>query len=238
MKKFDGFPARMEFTSVPNLFFSSLLPQIDDMAELKVTLHVLAALYRKKGYPRFVTFQELLENASLMSSFKGTAVAPEEILRGALKMAVERGTLLSLAVEKDGASQDVYFLNDGNGRQALVRIQSGALRLAGLTAINKITVEAEEQPNIFKLFEDNTGILITPMIADELREAEKLYPEEWIRDAIKEAVLHNKRNIRYINKILETWSAEGKTDGAYQRHPEKTGPERYVKQRYGHMVQR
>ena len=71
MKKFNGFPARMEFTSIPNLFFTSLLPQITDMAELKVTLHVLAAIYRKKGYPRFVSFSELAGDAALVGGLGG-----------------------------------------------------------------------------------------------------------------------------------------------------------------------
>ena len=72
MKQFNGFPAKMEFTAIPNLFFSTLLPQISDMAELKTTLHIIAALYRKRGYPRFVTFREMLGNASLMSGLSET----------------------------------------------------------------------------------------------------------------------------------------------------------------------
>ena len=41
MKSFSGFPAgKLRFTSVPNLFFSELLPTMDDLAELKVTLHI------------------------------------------------------------------------------------------------------------------------------------------------------------------------------------------------------
>ncbi|GAH34088.1 unnamed protein product, partial [marine sediment metagenome] len=31
MEQFKGFPAKMQFTSLPNLFFSSLLPQISDI---------------------------------------------------------------------------------------------------------------------------------------------------------------------------------------------------------------
>ena len=57
MKQFKGFPARMQFTPVPNLFFSSLLPQINDIAELKTTLHIFRAIYGKKGYPRFVSYR-------------------------------------------------------------------------------------------------------------------------------------------------------------------------------------
>jgi len=77
------------------------------------------------------------------------------------------------------------------------------------------------------------------MIAEELREAEKLYPLNWIRDAIKEAVTLNKRSWRYIAAILERWSTEGKIDGTYRRDSaQKKGPDKYIKGKYGHMVGR
>jgi DNA replication protein len=76
------------------------------------------------------------------------------------------------------------------------------------------------------------------MIADELRDAERLYPQTWIRDAIKEAVSRNKRNWRYIAKILERWSAEGKSNGTYRGDFKKTDPDKYIKGKYGHIVRR
>jgi DnaD/phage-associated family protein len=79
--------------------------------------------------------------------------------------------------------------------------------------------------------------MLTPIIADELTEAEKLYPEEWIRDAIKEAVSLNKRNWRYIARILENWSAEGRGDGTHQRDTQKSA-DKYNRQKYGHLFQR
>jgi DNA replication protein len=234
MSKFQGFPARAEYTSIPNAFFSTLLPEIDDLAELKTTLHVIAAIYRKKGYPRLVSFNELLGNAALMDSLRCPGDTGEETLRCALKMAAERGTILSLALEKDG---DVYFLNDESGRQAAAKMESGELKPGGLKAGRKPDVPAEAMPDIFTLYEQNIGML-TPIVADELRDAEKLYPPEWLRDAIREAALHNKRNIKYISKILENWSVEGRSDGTYQRDSQKAGPEKYFKGKYGHMVQR
>ena len=45
------------------------------------------------------------------------------------------------------------------------------------------------------------------MIADALREAEDMYPEEWIEDAIDEAVKQNKRSWRYVSAILEAMGA-------------------------------
>jgi DNA replication protein len=237
MKKFEGFPARMEYTPLPNVFFSGLLPQIDDIAELKTTLNVLAKIYRKRGYPRYVSFQELLGDDSLTSSLRGEKSKPETALQNALEKAVERGTLLLLAMEKDGVSEDIYFLNTASNREVVEKIQDGELELSGLQTTGRKYVPPEEVPDIYTLYEENIGIL-TPMIADELREAEKLYPKDWINDAIKEAVLHNKRNIKYILKILENWAAEGKGDGTYQRHPQKTDPDKYIKGKYGHMVRR
>ena len=223
MSKFQGFPSRTEFTPVPNAFFGTLLAEIDDVDELKVTLHVIAALYPKKGSPRYVSFDELL----------GATKMDENRLRGALDKAVERGTVLSLT----GDSQNIYFLNDEPGRQSVCKIESGELKLGDFKAALKPEAPATAVPDIFALYEENIGML-TPMVADELKEIEKLYPPEWLRDAVREAALHNKRNIRYFSKILENWSTEGRSNGTYQRDIKKTDPDRFIKGKYGHMVRR
>jgi DNA replication protein len=235
MTQFQGFPSggRVQYTAVPNAFFSAVLPQITDIHELKTTLHIIAALYNRKGYPRFIPYSELIGDTVLMQGLDRS----EETLRNALKMAVERGTLLSLSVEKESTSEDIYFLNDEPGRQAVENILSGELKLAGLKAQANAPATAEPLPDIFTLYEQNIGML-TPMIAEELRDAVKLYPEDWIRDAIKEAVTYNKRNIKYIDKILQNWSIEGRSDGTYQRDSKATGPDKYFKGKYGHMVRR
>lgn len=239
MKQFAGFPARMQFTPVPNFFFSALLPQISDIAELKTTLHIFESLYRKRGYPKFATYHELLGNKSLVSSLKETTKPPDEALRTALEMASRRGTILHLALDKDGVAEDIYFLNTEQNRNIVDKIQKGEFSLSGLKAKAQthIEIETEEQPDIFTLYEENIGML-TPIIADELREATRLYPESWITDAIREAVALEKRNWKYIGAILEHWSTEGRGDGAYRRDSKKTDPDKYIKGKYGHMVRR
>ena len=238
MEQFKGFPAKMQFTPVPNLFFSRLLPQINDMAELKTTLHILESLYHKRGYPRFVTYRELLANKSLVSSLRQISKPTDEVVRNALEMATQRGTILHMVLDRGGKQEDIYFLNTESDRQAVAKIQSGELKLPGLKAERQSYTEAKELPDIFTLYEQNIGML-TPMIADELREADKLYPENWIRDAIREAVALNKRNWRYIAAILERWATEGRGDGTYRRDSKKkTSPDKYVKGKYGHMVRR
>jgi len=237
MKHFTGFPAKMDFTPLPNLFFSTLLPQISDIAELKTTIHLLGALYRKRGYPRFIAYRELLANKGLIRSLKHETKPQEEVLRQALEMATKRGAFLHLILDRDGAPEDIYFLNTDSDRQTVAKIQNGELALTGLKTVAQTPIDAEEQPNIFTLYEQNIGML-TPMIAEELGEAEKLYPSDWINDAIKEAVSLNKRNWRYIVRILERWLSEGKGSGAYKRDSKKTDPDKYIKGKYGHMVRR
>ncbi len=237
MKQFSGFPARMQFTPLPNLFLSTLLPQISDMAELKTTLHIFASLYRKRGYPRFVTYGELLTDKSLMSSFREDSKPSDEVLRSALEIAAQRGTILHLILDKDGVSEDIYFLNTDSDRKIVAKIQNGEFILSGLIAKGRTDDEIEEQPGIFTLYEQNIGML-TPLIAEELSEAEKLYPEIWIKDAIKAAVNQNKRKWNYISAILERWAAEGKGDGTHKRDFKKTDPDKYIKGKYGHMVRR
>ncbi len=225
MKQFSGFPARMQFTPIPNVFFSRLLPQISDIAELKTTLHIFWSLYHKRSYPRFVTYRELLGNTSLMSSLTEGAKSPDEVLRNALEMAIKRGTVIHVVVDRDGAPEDIYFLNTESDSQIVAKIRNGEFRLPGLKAGGQAYIETEEQPDIFTLYEQNIGML-TPMIAEELLEAEKHYPKAWIKDAIKEAVSLNKRSWRYIARILERWSSEGRSNGTYRRDFKKTDPDK------------
>jgi DNA replication protein len=237
MEQFKGFPAKTQFTPLPSLFFSTLLPQIGDIAELKVTLYLLSTLYRRRGYPRFVSLGELLGSDSLMHSLGRAAEPATGALTRALEMATRRGTILHLVLDKGGVTEDVYFLNTESDREAVAKIQSGELSLPGLKASRQSYLETEEPPDIFTLYEQNVGML-TPMIAEELKEAERLYPADWIRDAVREAVTQNKRKWSYISAILERWSAEGRESGAHRQDSKKQDPDKYIKQKYGHMVQR
>ncbi|HUW44452.1 MAG TPA: DnaD domain protein [Dehalococcoidia bacterium] len=139
------------------------------------------------------------------------ATMGEKTLRQALDSAVEHGTLLHSTLNINGVLEDVYAL----------------------------TVDSRQPPtiNIFALYEQNIG-LIQALIAEELKEAEKLYPPQWIEEAFKEAVTLNKRNWRYIASILRRWASEGKDSGEYKRDIKKDDPDKYIKGKYGHMVRR
>ena len=211
----------VQFTSLPNVFFTRLMPKIQDIAELKATLCVLYLLNRRREYPRFVTLAELLSHSDL------TGVIEEEALCHALSLAVDQGIISRATLDIDGKPEEAYFLSTESGSEAMDNIRGGRVP----------TSKVVPQGNIFALYEQNVG-MITPMIAEELKEAEKLYPEQWIRQAFREAVMMNKRSWRYIARILERWASEGKASGEYRRSTKESDPDKYIKGKYGHLVKR
>ena len=212
MKSFSGFPAgKLRFTSVPNLFFSELLPAIDDLAELKVTLHIFWLLSRKKGVPRYVSLKELSGDGVLLEGLKASGQEPGESLQEGLERAMARGTLLHVAVEQDGNRDELYFMNTDQGRRDVERIRQGQLEL-GVAVLPPESPLEVERPNIFVLYEQNIGLL-QPLIAEQLKDAEQTFPGEWIEEAFQIAVEQNKRNWAYVRAVLERWATEGKDDG-------------------------
>ena len=234
MKGFSGFPAgKVRFTSIPNLFFSELLPAIDDLAELKVTLHIFWLLSQKRGYPRYMSFRELSGDGVLLGSLKSLGQGSKESLREGLERAVARGTLLQVAVEQDGKRDDLYLVNTDQGRQAVEKIRGGQLEI-GVTVLPAEPPVEVERPNIFDLYEQNIGLL-QPLIAEQLKDAEQTYPGEWIEEAFQIAVEQNKRSWAYVRAILERWATEGKDDGKGKRDSRKDRY-RYIEGKYAKYI--
>lgn len=101
---------KTELVSVPAAFFSEVLPEIGNMNELKVTLHIFLLLSRKRGYPKGVSYSELKADKQLLHSLKGPGpgVNPrpaEEMLIEGLELALARGTLLSFVVRLPSVKQ-------------------------------------------------------------------------------------------------------------------------------------
>ncbi len=207
---FLGFPAgEARSTPIPSSFFSDLLPAIDHLGELKVTLYALWSLSRSEAEFPYLTRQQMLDDRLLMEGFDRSPSSAEEILDDSLERSVARGSLLKASLDLEPGPQELYFLNGPQGRAALEAIQNGSWRPSGEP---EAPVELRvERPNIFNLYEQNIGPL-TPMIAERLRDAEQAYPELWIEDAIRIAVENNVRKWRYVEAILEDWLTSGKRE--------------------------
>jgi len=210
------------------------LPQIDSLPELKVTLHVIWLLYRKKGQPRCVSREELLGDGVLLRGLKISGRSPQHLVEEGLERAVARGTLLHLTARtEDGEELNWYFINSDGGRRAAEQVRRGELVLPASAVLEEPQVDVE-RPNIFVLYEQNIGTL-QPMIAEELQQAEENYPTEWVAEAFKIAVEQNVRKWRYIQAILERWATEGKDDGEAGRGSEEDRY-RYIKGKYKDYV--
>ena len=247
---FPGFPARSRQTPIPNLFFTAVLPEVDDITELKVCLGLFWKLSWKKGYPRFVTLKEMAGDLDLMTGLSHGGADPSARLQQGLERSLARGTFLHLALErptsleKSGApagkeTEHLYFLNTDADRSAINRVRSGEVDLGALPKVEAMP-EPPEHRNIFGLYEENIGVL-TPLIAEELKEAEREYPFAWIVEAFKEAVRMDRRRWRYIQRILEHWKAEGLPHGRPARDTQAThasGQQPERERRGGYIVKR
>ena len=248
MTLFAGFPSgKNPYVPVPEVFFTVLLPEIEDIAELKVSLHLFWLLAQKRGDPRCVSDRELLADTVLLRSLKrkGDPRPVEERLRHGLDQAVARGSILRIYLKLLSETNDEeelvgwYFFNTARSRKIVSELQGGELvpvsllatqdgasveqalayeeigpgeparRTGPLRGHERASQVQIERPNIFTLYEQNIGLL-SPLIADELRDAADTYPAEWIETAFREAVLHNKRKWSYIRAILRRWETEGR----------------------------
>jgi len=227
---------------VPDAFFSVVLPQIESLPELKVTLHLFWLLARRRGLPKAVSLQELEADRLLLRSLKPAPSPrpPEDFLREGLELAVTRGTILMLSVgQAEHALQRWYLLNTRASREALGRLGRQEIDPSQALGhdVGPVEVVRMYRPNIFTLYERNIGVL-TPLIADQLREAELTYPPEWVAAAMTVAVEYNKRNWAYVAGILKRWEAEGKSSGTDRQHSEAPGTAaKYTGGRYGHLVE-
>jgi DnaD/phage-associated family protein len=209
VEKFNGFPAgELRFTSVPDLFFARLLPQIDSLVELKVTLHFLWVHYRHAR--QAISHNELLTDETLVQSLALIDEDIDQALSQGLRRAVERGTLLSARVEDEAGEQEFYFLNSERGRQAQAKVEAGEV---GVVASSGAEMALPvKRPNIFELYEANIGLL-SPILVDELKDAEANYSQAWIEDAFKIAVENNVRKWSYIRAILKRMATLGRDGG-------------------------
>lgn len=217
---FIGFPdTKMRPVILPDFFFTDLLPQIDDLAELKLTLHCFWLINEQSGTYRYLRGEDLRQDATLLQSLNldSDLRSPEEALEEALARAVGRNTLLRMEIELGPEQanatpviEDWYFMNTVKGRQALALIKQGRLREVQAAIPDEARIRVQ-RPNIFVLYEQNIGML-TPLIAEQLRDMEKQYAPGWINDAFEIAISRNKRHLRYIQSILKRWETDGRND--------------------------
>jgi DNA replication protein len=142
----------------------------------------------------------------------GSPVVPPDWPWSALELAIAHGLVLRFLAVADGGEAGWLLLNTENNVAMVGQLASGAM-----TPPESFWIDATapaihfDRPTVFRLYEQNVGPM-TPLLAQQLIKATQTYPLDWIEDAITEAVAYNRRNWRYIARILENRGADGSSD--------------------------
>ncbi len=219
---FSGFLSGALATAVPNAYFSDVLPALSRVEELVVSLYFFFLAARPGGQRQPVDERSLRAEAPLVRALtRLSALSLEEALAAGLAGCVEHRLLLAA---RSGAGGKGYLLNTAANRKVLA---AGGMPLAPEQREASPEAAVTATPNVFRLYEDNIGT-ITPLLAEELKDAAERYPAAWLEAAFHEAVSLNKRSWRYIAAILERWAAEGPD---YETSGRNTEPD-WLEQRY------
>jgi DnaD/phage-associated family protein len=205
MQGFSGFGNRGRLIKIPSRFFSELLPQIDHLGEMKVTLYMFWRLQVQEE--RFYIWErEIRGDEVFVKGLAEHAAEVEAFITEGLERAVARGTLLTATTGPDDRGERLYLANTARGRKIAESIESGSWRPQDMP---DMLIDLHiERPTVYTLYEQNIGPL-TPLIAEQLRDLEETYSRSWVEDAIRKAVNYNARNIVYIAKVLETRQKKG-----------------------------
>ncbi|MDD2920784.1 MAG: DnaD domain protein [Anaerolineales bacterium] len=217
MTPFNGFTSQETFTQIPDSLLQ-MLNEIEDVAELKVTLYALWRIEHIEGNFRALCQTDFESDALGLNS--------QEVKLG-LEKSIARGTLLKSSYEAD----TFYFLNSPRGRLAAEAFAKGQWRESA-----RIMSAPLKKSNVFKLYEENIGAL-TPLLSDMLREAEKNYPSEWFEEAFEIAVSRNIRNWKYVEAILTRWKEKGKDERKDKQDAAKDA-KRYSESEFSEFINR
>ena len=235
MDNFRGFNDRnRKKIDIPDSFFRILLPDIDDLDELKITLYLFWRLYYIEGIFRFILLSDILTDEHILTGISKNRTMAVERTITALEKAVIRGTILKAELREEDKSEIFFFLNNPEGQAAVNAIQNGKWKYRKDSKSYQIE-QPEETRNIFLLYEENIGP-ITPMLADALKEIEVTYPEIWIEEAFQIAVENNKRSLKYIEAILKRWYEGGKDGRRTEADFKKSGKE-HIEKDYSDFIE-
>ncbi len=198
--------------SIPIAFLRDVVPTITNVDELQVSLALFRLLAESGGDEAPIAENSIMDDPTLRKALKlsGSTATLDARIFDALETAVGRNTFLRFLATNGNRDSAWYFGNTPVTRALVKAMQEGRVSPPRVVwdggAAPQVSVDP---PNVFRLYEQNIGPL-TPIIADQLNSAAGEFPATWIEDAISEAVSYNKRNWRYILRILENWRQSGR----------------------------
>lgn len=218
MNTFQGFPpGKLESIKIPKLFFIEGLHLLNSTDEIKIILFFFWALNAQDSSIRYLQEEEIFESEILKTGLGMEDFAKR--VNNVLTQVVQNGFLLR-GHPKRNKIITLYFLNTARGRAALEALINGSWQPCEtdhLPPENACT----SKKTIYEIYEENIGPL-TPLLAEDIKEAGEEYSIQWVKEAIHLAVQGNVRRWRYIEGILRSWKKEGKNANTRRSNSENS----------------
>jgi DNA replication protein len=196
--------------SVPRALLDRLISSRSSVEEHRIVL-LLILLTRTGKADSAISEDAFASDPAVIDAGKvdGTPIAMPDWPYPALEQAVAHGTVLRFVVEGQAGSRNWLLLNTVQNARLISSMAENPDSVPEVYWIDESRPRVHvDRPTVFRLYEQNIGPL-TPLIADRLIKALEIYPAEWVESALEEAVAYNRRNWRYIARILENWAADG-----------------------------
>ena len=199
---------------VPRSLITDILPAMTDLNELHVVLAMLRLVLEAGDVSAPFEESTIVRDRTLRDALQvvGSGNSADYRIATGLDLAVGRGVLLRFRTIEQQHERVWYTIATPEAKSAIDRMLQGeSLPPRSLWEGDSAPRIEPERPTVFRLYEQNIGLL-SPIIADQLVRAMERYPREWIEDAIGEAVAYNRRNWRYIQRILQNWATTGRSE--------------------------
>jgi DnaD/phage-associated family protein len=96
---------------------------------------------------------------------------------------------------------------------------------------SEISQNEEGRNPLFSFYENKIGA-ITPLMADAIEGAEKVYTSKWVADAIELASEKGARHWNYCEAVLKRWKQEGRAERPGKKQPAAADPAKYKNDPY------
>jgi DNA replication protein len=199
---------------VPTTFLTEIIPAMTDIAEIQVFLALTRLALDAGELTTPIEEATVVRDRALRSALRVIGSGNEADFRIAtgLDLVVGRGVVIRFQTVSDQVERIWYVIATAEARLSVERMLAGSILPPRSLWDGDYPPRIEpERPTVFRLYEQNIGLL-SPLIADQLVRAMERYPRDWIEDAIGEAVAYNRRSWRYIQRILQNWAATGRTE--------------------------
>ena len=205
----NGFPLPDDFatTRIPNTVLGRVLSTIEDADEIKLILRAIWLLEHQRGYPRYITSDDLRRDRVL-----SVVIPNQPEFDRILKSAIERGVFVEATINDNIC----LMFNTESARRASIEVSPTTDNLNkngnGWEAPATSTAPADA----FRAYEENIGIL-SPMIRQSILAALEDFTDEDITRAIRIAVENESRSWSFVAGVLRRWARDGipheRTDG-------------------------